>query len=30
VDPGAYAIRLVVREQESKVMTALNRTVKIL
>ena len=30
VDPGTYLVRLVVREQESKAMTALNRTVKIL
>ncbi len=30
VDPGTYLVRLVVREQESKVMTTLNRTVKIL
>ena len=30
VDPGTYLVRLVVHEQESKVMTTLNRTVKIL
>ena len=30
VDPGTYLVRLVVREQESKVMTTVNRTVKIL
>ena len=30
VDPGMYLVRLVVREQESKALTALNRTVKIL
>jgi VWFA-related protein len=30
VDPGTYVVRLVVREQASKAMTTLNRTVEIL